>query len=304
MTLYRIPSAGDTAALPPVNTPDPERLEPPRKRQLRRLLRKLRLKWAIALAVVVLIFRRALAYALLSGLSAAMHLVGVNVHLPHLSFGWPWQSVTTGTTTNTDLGPWVLQNIEGITKPALGSENFDFMFSHKVSKSIGVWPCWYSATFYAVGHASATVNLNPGAQWWNPSTGHYRLRILRGPAAGKPGSVSVTMVLPSPQLPQSMHDVTIDDSVSKPVSTQHSWTYPGFGCGTLLRPQFTEAVLYQQAQSIAFYRVGHDARISGPLITAAEQAATKIVKNNFIQPTVNRFGYTLDQFSVQWSSRG
>lgn len=304
MTNYQIPSANDTTVFPRDGIPDPGWPPPPRKRKWWRRLRRLRLKWAIALAVVAVVFRRALAYAVLSGLAATMHLVGVNLHLPHISFAWPWQSVTSGTTTNTDIGPWVLQNIEGITKPALGTENFDFMFTHKVSKSIGIWPCWYSATFYAVGHASATVNLNPGAQWWNPATGHYQLETLTTPTAGKPGSVAVTITLPAPQLPQSMHDVTVDDSASQPVSTQHSWTYPGFGCGTLLRPQFAESVLYQQAQSIAFYRVGHDPQISGPLITAAEQAATKIIRYNFIQPTVNRLGYTLDRFSILWSSRG
>ena len=39
---------------------------------------------------------------------------------------------------------------------------------------MGFLPCWYSATFYAVGRASATVDLNPGAAWWKPATGHYR----------------------------------------------------------------------------------------------------------------------------------
>lgn len=263
--------------------------------------RRIKIKWLVAVAIVVLVFRRAVLYAVLTALSGALHIVGLNVHLPHLSFGWPWQSITAGTTTNVDLGPWVLQNIEGITKPALGTENFNFMFTHQVSKNIGPWPCWYAATFYAVGHASATVNLNPGARWWQPNTGHYRLQVLSRPVAGKAGAVNVTMTLPVPELPQSIHDVTIDDSVSQPVSSSHSWTYPGFGCGVLIRPQFTAPVLYQQAQSIAFTRVQHDPRISGPLITAAEQAAIKIIKNNFIQPTVNRFGYNLDHFTIQWT---
>jgi hypothetical protein len=266
-----------------------------------RRLRRIKMKWIIVMAMAVLVFRRAVAYAVIAGLSAALHIVGLNVHLPHLTFGWPWQSITSGTTTNADIGPWVLQNIEGITKPALGTENFNFMFTHEVSKNIGFWPCWYSASFYAVGHASATVNLNPGARWWEPDTGHYRLQVLTKPVGGQPGSVNVTLTLPVPELPQSIHDVTIDDSVSQPVSTQHSWTYPGFGCGVLIRPQFATQVLYQQAQSIAFQRVQHDPRISQPLITAAEQAAVKIIRDNFIQPTVNRFGYKLNRFALEWS---
>jgi hypothetical protein len=251
---------------------------------------------------LALVFRRALAWLALSGLAAAMHLVGVSVHLPHLSFAWPWQSVTAGSASDADLGPWVLQNIEGITKPALGTENFQFLFTHKVSKDIGFWPCWYAATFYALGRASATVNLNPGASWWEPSTGHYRLQVLSRPAAGKAGSVAVTLTLPLPRLPQSVHDVAIDNSVSRPVSSQHSWTYPGFGCGVLLRPQFSESVLYAQAQTIAFGKVIHDPQISRPLIAAAEGAAARIIRNNFIQPTVNRLGYTLDRFAVQWTA--
>ena len=78
-------------------------------------------------------------------LSGALHLIGVNVHLPDIRFGWPWQSITAGTTTNTMVGPLVLQKIEGISRPALGTENFNFLFTHKVSKNIGPWPCWYSA---------------------------------------------------------------------------------------------------------------------------------------------------------------
>jgi len=148
----------------------------------------------------------------------------------------------------------VLQKIEGIDKPALGTENFNFLFTHKVSRNIGPWPCWYSATFYTVGHASATVDLNPGPSWWKPATGHYTLTVTRKPASGKAGQVTVAMTLPSPQLPQSVHDITVDDTLSQPVASDHSWTYPGFGCGVLMRPQFTQSVLYGQAQQEAFSR--------------------------------------------------
>src|SRR5216683_6890488 len=134
--------------------------------------------WAKGAAVLVaagLIFRRVIASVVLIALSAALHFVGINVHLPSIRFGWPWQGIT-GTTTSTDLGPWVLQKIVGISRPALGQANFTFYFTHKASKSIGPWPCWYASTFYAVGHASATVNLNPGPAWWKPASGHYRLQ--------------------------------------------------------------------------------------------------------------------------------
>ncbi len=260
------------------------------------------LKWAAVLVVAALIFRKAVAWAALAALSATLHLVGINVHLPHIGFGWPWQSVSAGTTTDTDVGPWVLQKIEGISRPALGTENFNFTFTHKVSQSIGIWPCWYSSTFATVGHASATVDLNPGPSWWTPASGHYRLQVLSRPVTGIPGRVSVAIVLPQPQLPQSVHEVTVDNTLSHPIDVQHSWTYPGLGCGALIRPQFAPSVLYGQAQNLAFAQVSHNPQITRPLIRAAEVQAAQIIRNNFIQPTVNALGYTLAGFVIHWSA--
>ena len=267
----------------------------------RRRLRT-RVVWVTVLVLAGLVFRKAIASVVLAALSAALHLVGFNVHLPSVRFAWPWQVVTAGTTTNTDLGPWVLQKIEGISQPALGQANFDFYFTRKVSKNIGPWPCWYASTFYAVGHASATVDLNPGPAWWAPAAGHYRLRVLSRPAAGKPGHVTVMMILPRPRLPQTVHDITIDNLPSHPIDTQHSWTYPGFGCGVVLKPQFAPSALYPQAQGIAFYKATHAPQVTGPLIGSAENEATQTIRGSFIQPTLNALGYTLDQFTLRWAA--
>ena len=117
-----------------------------------------------------------------------------------------------------------------------------------------------------------------------------------------PGRVSVAIVLPQPQLPQSVHDVTVDDTMSHPVDVQHSWTYPGLGCGAMIRPQFSESVLYSQAQNLAFAQVKTNTKVTGPLIDAAEAQAALIIKNNFIQPTVNALGYTLADFAIHWSA--
>jgi hypothetical protein len=288
------PGAPWPAAEPPL----PARPGPaPRRRRLRA-----RVIWLAVAVLAGLIFRKAIAALVLTGLSAALHLAGVNVHLPHIKLAWPWQTISAGTTTNTDIGPWVLQRIEGISRPALGRASFTFFFTHKVSKNIGPWPCWYASTFYAVGYASATVDLNPGPAWWTPASGHYQLQVLSRPQDGRPGQVAVTMVLPPPQLPQSVHDVTIDDIPSRPVSTQHSWTYPGFGCGMLIRPQFAESVLYAEAQQLAFYKATHVQQITGPLIRSAESEAAETIQDNFIQPTVNAFGYTLERFSLYWAA--
>jgi hypothetical protein len=266
----------------------------------RRIPRKL--AWGASLVLVALIFRKIIAWAVLAVLSGALHLVGLNVRLPHVSFGWPWQSVTAGTTTDVSVGPWVLQKIEGISRPALGTANFTFTFTHKVSKNIGIWPCWYSSTFATTGRASATVDLNPGPGWWAPGTGHYQLQVLSRPATGVPGRVSVGIVLPRPQLPQSVHDVTVDNTMSHPVDVQHSWTYPGLGCGALIRPQFSVSVLYAQAQNLAFAQARNNPKVTGPLIKAAEAQAAQIIRNNFIQPTVNALGYTLAGFTIGWSA--
>ena len=258
-------------------------------------------KWAAVLTLVALVFRKAMAFAVLAVLSGALHLIGLDVRLPSIKLAWPWTSISSGTTTDTDIGPWVLQKIEGISRPALGTENFNFVFTHKVSKSIGFWPCWYSSTFYAVGRASATVDLNPGPGWWGPASGHYQLTTLSRPAGGRAGRVMVTIVLPPPQLPQSVHDITVDDTLSHVISTDHSWTYPGFGCGALLKPQFAPSVLYAQAQNLAFYQATHNPQVTRPLIGSAENEAAQIIRDNFVQPTVNALGYTLAGFTLRWS---
>jgi len=270
------------------------------ERSARRRRIPLWVKWSAALALTALIFRKAIAYAVLLTLSAALHLIGVNVHLPSIRLAWPWTSITSGSITDTEVGPWVLQKIEGISKPALGTENFNFVFTHKVSKNIGFWPCWYSSTFDAVGRASATVNLNPGSGWWAPPSGHYQLQVLSRPLAGQPGRVAVSIVLPLPQLPQSVHDISVDNTMSRPVDTQHSWTYPGFGCGMVIKPQFSVAVLYGLAQNMAYYQATHNPQVTRPLISAAEAEAAQIIRDDFIQPTVNALGYTLARFSLGW----
>ena len=259
------------------------------------------LTWGAVAVVAGLIFRKALAWLVIAALSGFLHLVGIDVHLPHIKFAWPWQSISAGTSTDVAVGPWVLQSIEGISKPALGTENFSFTFTHKVSKSIGFWPCWYSSTFAASGRASATVDLNPGSGWWAPATGHYVLQVLSKPVPGAAGTVAVTLVLPQPQLPQSVHDITVDDTFSHPIDTQHSWTYPGLGCGALIKPQFAESVLYAQAQNLAFRQATHNPQVTRPLINAARVEAAQIIRYNFIQPTVNALGYTLTRFSIRWS---
>jgi hypothetical protein len=261
------------------------------------------LRWTALCVIVLDLFRRIAAWAVLAVLSGALHLFGVSAGLPHVSFCWPWSS--SGRTSSTTLvSPLVLQKLEGIDKPALGSATFDFMFTHSVSKPIGLLPCWYSATFAAVGHASATVDLNPGASWWKQSTGHYLLKVLTRPSGATPGTVSVTITLPDPQLPRSVHDVSVDNTLSEPVSTDHSWTYPGLACGAIIKPQFSDSVLYAQAQQEAFQQATTLTSVTRPLIAVAEQEATKIIGNNFVTPTLNSLNYKVSRFAIRWVAAG
>jgi hypothetical protein len=262
-------------------------------------------RWSAGTAIVILVFRRAVTWALITGASGALHLIGVNPHLPHVTFGWPWSSLTAPAAASDVLvGPLVLQKIEGIDKPALGTTTFDFLFTHKVSHSIGFLPCWYSATFYAVAKASATVDLNPGAAWWNPAAGHYVLTVLSKPAGGTRGQVSVTMTLPQPQLPQTVHDVSVDNTLSRQVSSDHSCTYPGLACGAIINPQFTQSVLYAQAQQEAFTQATTVTNVTRPLTAAAEKQAGTIIDGNFITPTLGALGYTVASFTIRWAATG
>ena len=127
-------------------------------------------------------------------------------------------------------------------------------------------------------------------------------QVLSRPATGTPGRVAVTIALPQPRLPQSVHDVTVDNTLSHPIDVQHSWTYPGLGCGALIRPQFSVPVLYSQAQNLAFSQVRRNPQITRPLINAAESQAAQIIRNNFIQPTVNALAYTLAGFTIHWAA--
>ena len=113
-------------------TPDGPR--PPGRHWYSRIPRWMR--WAGAIVIIALFFRRIVAWLALAALSATLHFFGANVRLPDVTFGWPWSSSST-TSANTIVGPLVLQKIEGIDKPALGTTTFNFLFTHSVSHSLG-----------------------------------------------------------------------------------------------------------------------------------------------------------------------
>ena len=61
-------------------------------------------------------------------------------------------------------------------------------------------------------------------------------------------------------------------------------------------------MLYSQAQNLAFQQATHNPQVTRPLISAAKAEAAQIIRYNFIQPTVNALGYTLDRFTLRWSA--
>lgn len=223
-------------ALPPRCEPELWRRVAPLPSRRRRVLR-----WfggAATLVVIGLVFRRAVAAIVVAALGATLHLVGLDLHLPTVRFGWPWQPLGHTRTSTESVGPWVLQRIERIGAPALGTSTFGFTFTHRVSKSIGPWPA----------------------------------------------------------------DVTIDDVASKPIATDHSWTYPGLGCGVLLKPQFPPSVLYAEAQRIAYRKATTSTQVTAPLLAAARSEATTMIRDDFVQPTVNALGYQLRDLTLHWTA--
>jgi len=70
----------------------------------------------------------------------------------------------------------------------------------------------------------------------------------------------------------------------------------------VLRPQFPDSVLYSEAQGIAFDKSRHAPQITRELIAAAEAQAVQTIRDNFVQPTVNAFGYMLDRFTIRWAA--
>ena len=118
---------------------------------------------------------------------------------------------------------------------------------------------------------------------------------------GAAGTVTVTLVLPQPQLPQSVHDITVDDTFSHrstPSTAGRIRASAAARCSSRSSPL---SVLYGQAQNLAFYQATHNPQLTRPLVSAAETEATQIIRDNFIQPTVNALGYSLSGFTLRWS---
>jgi hypothetical protein len=68
----------------------------------------------------------------------------------------------------------------------------------------------------------------------------------------------------------------------------------------LIRPQFTQSVLYAQAQQEAFTQATTVRGVTRPLIAAAEKEAGIIIGGNFVTPTLNALHYKVTKFALRW----
>ena len=110
-----------------------------------------------------------------------------------------------------------------------------------------------------VKQGTAVVSDGPDFLFAFESAKKPALFVDSEPVGSIPGKLAITMALPLPQLPQSVHDVSIDNTLSSPISTNHSWTYPGLACGALIRPQFAQRLhdIAQQAPLVLNVPLGN-----------------------------------------------
>lgn len=257
--------------------------------------------FAICVAALIVIPVVLFAANGVKGLEWGLGKLGIHMIHPHS----PLKTVT----TNTIIGNAIVTSVRGVDQPALGEADFNFDYTHKVDKSALLFKCWYSQTYHAQAHASAYVNLNPGKAWW-AKPGNYTMS-----RTGK--QVSVTLSLPQPTLPD-VHQVAIDNTTSGPIGKpDHSFTYPGLGCGALINPHFSNDEMGKDMQEIAYaLATGHAITLDGitmqpgapsaatirsKVLAAAEAEAVTMYTNDFIGPTLTRLGYHLRQpVTIKW----
>ena len=118
---------------------------------------------------------------------------------------------------------------------------------------------------------------------------------------GLPAVVPLIFMLPATlTLNTNTFAVSVDDTLSAPVSSDHSWTYPGVACGLLIQPQFSPSVLYGEAQTEAFTQATTVKSVTQPLIATAEKEAATIIGGNFVTPTLNALDYKVSEFTIRW----
>ena len=96
------------------------------------------------------------------------------------------------------------------------------------------------------------------------ASGHYLLQVLSRRWRVSPAGWRSASCCRSRSCRRRCTTSRSTTPLSHPIDTQHSWTYPGFGCGTLLKPQFSASVLYAQAQNLAFYQATHNPQLDPP----------------------------------------
>lgn len=183
------------------------------------------------------------------------------LHLPHISFSSP---VGPAKTTITNVGPVILNHLEGIANPAPAVANYSFNFQiQKTRKVLWFWTVGFSDTYYVSGEGYAQVLLNPGSAYWKQHPDAFDLRVVRKPAheangSVRPGEITLALTLPQPNLPRGTGGVRLDPA-SGPVSGAAHWIGCAFhqSCGAAdmaevyFPPQVEQLIAYEKLSCVA-----------------------------------------------------
>jgi len=183
------------------------------------------------------------------------------LRLPHISFSSP---VGPAATTITNVGPVILNRLEGLADPAPAEANYSFSFQiQKTRKILWFWTVGFADTYYVSGEGYAQVLLNPGSAYWKQHPGAFDLTVVRRPVAEangsvRPGDITLAVMLPQPSLPRSVSGVRLDP-VSGPVSGAAHWIGCAFhqSCGAAglahvyFTPQVEQMIAYEKLTCVA-----------------------------------------------------
>jgi hypothetical protein len=204
-------------------------------------------------------------YAVIAvALLVAVQFLGSQVkwlHLPHISFSSP---VSPATTTITNVGPVILNHLEGIPNPAPAVANYSFNFQiRKTRRILWFWTVGFADTYYVSGEGYAQVLLNPSRTYWKQHPDAFDLTVVRKPVTAangsvKPGDITLAVTLPQPSLPRSVSGVRLDPA-SGPVSGAAHWVGCAFheSCGAsdlaqvYFTPEVEQMVAYEKLACVA-----------------------------------------------------
>ena len=244
-----------------------------------------------------------------SALSAALHLVGAQ-RPPAAGSGSPGPGRRSAAGTTLQRPAWAPGCSSGSRaspRPALGTgPTSRFVFTHKVSKNIGPWPCWYCEHLLRrrprLRHRRPQPGARRGGHPGLPATTGCRSSAAPLSEAGRARSRS-RWSCPPPAASRRPRTTSRIDNLPPPAARvpQHSWTYPGFGCGAAA-PAAVRPVGAVPAAQTCLLPGGARVRGERPARRRGRSEAAQMVVDDSVRPTVDAFGYALDRFTLGWSA--